>query len=285
MSASLNLPERLSDGAIVLDGHTMADAQAHWAGEDDEMLRRFEAPRRATLDEVRGAIGRWIDGRAQGGPMFTYALRTPKGELAGGCEVRWLATHALNVSYWLYPQFRGRGLAGRAMALLLDAVTAIPGAEQIEAHVDADNAASRHVAERAGFIARGTVVDDGAWSDSKIERVRYVRRIKLRPDVRGLELDGETRCAHWRSALDIIAIKMKCCGVYYACKDCHAALAGHATQVWPRGEWGEKAVLCGACGTELSIRQYLDCADTCPSCGAQFNPSCRNHHPFYFEAV
>ena len=40
-------------------------------------------------------------------------------------------------------------------------------------------------------------------------------------------MDAETRCVHYRSALDIIAIKMACCGVYYACKDCHAALADH----------------------------------------------------------
>jgi uncharacterized CHY-type Zn-finger protein len=104
-----------------------------------------------------------------------------------------------------------------------------------------------------------------------------------RPEIRGVGLDAQTRCAHWRSPLDIVAIKMKCCGVYYACKDCHAALAGHAIEIWPRIEWDRKAVLCGACGTELSIRQYLDSADKCPTCGAGFNPGCKLHGHFYFE--
>jgi len=105
----------------------------------------------------------------------------------------------------------------------------------------------------------------------------------MRPSVRGIDLDSETRCAHWRTPLDIIAIRMKCCGIYYACKDCHDALADHPAQVWPRNMWGEQAVLCGACNTELTIREYLECGNVCPACGARFNPGCRSHYHYYFE--
>ncbi len=108
---------------------------------------------------------------------------------------------------------------------------------------------------------------------------------KERSRIFGLDLDAQTRCAHWHSALDIVAIRMKCCGVFYACKDCHEALADHPIQTWPRGEWNEKAVLCGACGTELTINQYLDSDNRCPACGAGFNPGCRGHHHFYFESA
>jgi uncharacterized CHY-type Zn-finger protein len=104
-----------------------------------------------------------------------------------------------------------------------------------------------------------------------------------RPHVCGIDLDCQTRCAHYNSTLDIIAIKMKCCGLYYACKDCHDALANHAIEVWPRDEWDKPAVLCGACGTELSIRQYLECSNECPACQARFNPGCRSHYHFYFQ--
>ena len=55
------------------------------------------------------------------------------------------------------------------------------------------------------------------------------------PEICGMEVDAQTRCVHWRSAVDIVAIKMACCGVYWACKDCHEALAGHAIAVWGRG--------------------------------------------------
>lgn len=101
--------------------------------------------------------------------------------------------------------------------------------------------------------------------------------------VRGINVDEATRCAHWHSARDVIAIKMRCCGEYYACYECHAALAGHETAVWPREEWGTRAVLCGICGGELTIREYLASGYRCPACGAEFNPGCRNHHHLYFE--
>jgi uncharacterized CHY-type Zn-finger protein len=107
----------------------------------------------------------------------------------------------------------------------------------------------------------------------------------MRPDVRGVALDAETRCAHYRSALDIIAIRMRCCGVYYACRECHDELAGHAPQVWPKADWDQPAVLCGACGLELSVHGYLACESQCPACQAPFNPGCSNHHHLYFERL
>ena len=33
----------------------------------------------------------------------------------------------------------------------------------------------------------------------------------------------------------------------------------------------------------MRIREYLACENTCPGCGARFNPGCRNHYSFYFE--
>jgi uncharacterized CHY-type Zn-finger protein len=103
-----------------------------------------------------------------------------------------------------------------------------------------------------------------------------------RPVVRGVDLDPHTRCAHWHSDLDIIAIRMRCCGTYYACRDCHDALADHPARVWPVDEFDAPAVLCGACGTELSVRTYLGCDSRCPACAAGFNPGCHTHRHLYF---
>jgi len=105
---------------------------------------------------------------------------------------------------------------------------------------------------------------------------------ETRPPVTGIGLDCQNRCAHYSSALDIISIKMRCCGIYYACKDCHEALAGHPAEVWPPDEWDQPAVLCGACGKEITTAEYFACANECPGCHARFNPGCRNHYHFYF---
>ena len=100
--------------------------------------------------------------------------------------------------------------------------------------------------------------------------------------VRGVDLDAQSRCAHYHGAADIVAIKFMCCGVYYACTDCHAALADHPAQVWPADRWDERAIRCGACASTLTIATYLDGTPACPVCGAGFNPRCRSHHHYYF---
>src|SRR3712207_3911582 len=102
-------------------------------------------------------------------------------------------------------------------------------------------------------------------------------------DVLGVDIDAQTRCAHWHSDLDVIAIKFKCCGEFYACFDCHQELSGHVPEVWSRDERAERAILCGACKAVLSIDEYLACASACPVCGAAFNPGCAKHYHLYFE--
>jgi uncharacterized CHY-type Zn-finger protein len=105
------------------------------------------------------------------------------------------------------------------------------------------------------------------------------------PSVRGVNLDSQTRCEHYHGPTDILAIKMKCCSIYYACKDCHAVLSDHNIEVWPEIEWNQQAILCGGCGTELTIHQYMQSESCCPACNERFNPGCRNHHRFYFQEL
>jgi len=105
-----------------------------------------------------------------------------------------------------------------------------------------------------------------------------------RDAVHGLELDPQTRCRHWHGPTDIVAIRFRCCRLYYACHDCHAALADHEAQVWAANEFDQPAVLCGACGAQHSIAEYLACNAKCPACGAAFNPRCSLHHRLYFAA-
>lgn len=101
--------------------------------------------------------------------------------------------------------------------------------------------------------------------------------------LRGVAVDAETRCRHWDSDVDVVALKFACCETYYPCFECHEESADHDPERWPRDRFDEPAVLCGVCREELTVDAYLSCGDSCPSCGAAFNPGCREHHHLYFE--
>ena len=115
------------------------------------------------------------------------------------------------------------------------------------------------------------------------EATRLGARVERDVRVVGIDVDAQTRCAHYHSPLDVVALKFKCCGVWHPCIDCHRALADHAPLPWPMAERSAEAVLCGMCGSRMSIAAYLDCANACPHCGAAFNPGCAAHHHLYFE--
>lgn len=102
--------------------------------------------------------------------------------------------------------------------------------------------------------------------------------------VHGVELDEQTRCRHWHGPTDVIAIRLPCCGRYYACHECHSALEDHDASPWPRARFDEPAVRCGVCHAELSSAEYFACGYVCPRCGAPFNPGCATHHHLYFES-
>jgi uncharacterized CHY-type Zn-finger protein len=102
--------------------------------------------------------------------------------------------------------------------------------------------------------------------------------------LKGKLIDDQTRCIHYQSALDIIAIKFKCCDTYYPCYECHAEEAGHKAQTWSKEEYNTSAILCGNCKTEMSINAYLQSNNQCPSCNANFNPKCSKHYHLYFES-
>ncbi|HEX7066429.1 MAG TPA: CHY zinc finger protein [Bacillales bacterium] len=102
-------------------------------------------------------------------------------------------------------------------------------------------------------------------------------------EVKGSEVDRKTRCKHYKTEQDIIAIKFSCCGIYYPCYQCHEAHSDHPARPWNKESFNEKAVLCGNCGQELTIMQYLHAHSSCPYCHADFNPGCRNHRHLYFQ--
>ncbi|WEG10817.1 CHY zinc finger protein [Pullulanibacillus sp. KACC 23026] len=102
-------------------------------------------------------------------------------------------------------------------------------------------------------------------------------------NVVGVGVDSETRCSHYHTEKDIIAIKFKCCETYYPCYLCHEACADHPAEQWQVDERHVKAILCGHCGEELTIEAYLNSGSRCPTCQSSFNPNCQLHYHLYFK--
>ena len=154
----------LSDGVIILTGYTDDDIADHLAGEDEETARRFGWwPQKSTEDGVRDAFRRWSDSWQTAGPIRTFATRdAATSQLLGGCELRLQPDGSAHVSYWTSAGERKRGYATRALALLLRYGNSI-GLTRFEAHIAADNLASRRVSEKVGFRCIGRFTDeDGA---------------------------------------------------------------------------------------------------------------------------
>ncbi|ODV78858.1 uncharacterized protein CANTADRAFT_53825 [Suhomyces tanzawaensis NRRL Y-17324] len=105
--------------------------------------------------------------------------------------------------------------------------------------------------------------------------------------VYGRVVDSHTRCFHYHTELDIIAIKFRCCGDYYPCYQCHdeATREHHEPMRWAPHELDHaKVVLCGQCYSELTFRQYAGGPSaSCIRCSAGFNPKCALHYHIYFD--
>jgi [ribosomal protein S5]-alanine N-acetyltransferase len=129
---------------------------------DDEYLRPWSAMGddlegwlRREIGETRGpsrAICLPDDDRALG----RVALRLP--EFASGavrCDgVREADQPAGELSYWLVPEARGRGLAYAAVRLMMVSVVAGTGLRSVALDIEAGNLASERLAERLGAESR-----------------------------------------------------------------------------------------------------------------------------------
>lgn len=103
--------------------------------------------------------------------------------------------------------------------------------------------------------------------------------------LRGVQVDRETRCAHYDGTQDVIALRFPCCDVYYPCFKCHRETTSHEAVRWPPDRRHERAILCGRCCKSLQITQYLQSPDECRNCETGFNPDCAAHHDRYFAFI
>jgi len=171
------VPPILSDGVVLLDRHTDADVDAHVAGEDGKQARRFGwYPARSTAEGVRRAFEGWAHDWSSNGATRTFALRDAScGVLAGGVQVRPRESRVGQLSYWVFPPFRGRGFATRGLCLVSAWSFAELSLERLELHIEPDNEASRGVARAAGFVEEGLLPEHEKIGELFRDMILYSR--------------------------------------------------------------------------------------------------------------
>src|SRR5689334_6799683 len=97
-------------------------------------------------------------------PDITHRAITCDGELVGSAASFVMDGHR-EVTYWVDRAMWGRGIATRALALLLELVPDRP----IYARAASDNVGSLKVLARAGFMPIGTEVSFAAGRNAEIE--------------------------------------------------------------------------------------------------------------------
>ncbi|MEL5957436.1 GNAT family N-acetyltransferase [Streptomyces sp. CLV115] len=166
---------KLSDGVITLSPLRLDDVQAHLAGEDELLVRWLNGgpgTREGIEAYFRHCREQWDTAR----PLRAFGIRMgADGVLAGTIDLRFagegLAPGQVNVAYGLYPSWRRRGLATRAV-LLASQYAANEGGGEAVIQVEPDNPASAAVAQRAGFTpGKPTRSKDGTRLD------RYIRNL------------------------------------------------------------------------------------------------------------
>ncbi|MGW4401105.1 GNAT family N-acetyltransferase [Amycolatopsis nivea] len=160
------MPSSGRDGDLALSPLHPDDAEAHFAGEDPELIRWLNGGP-GTLAGTREYFRHCQEEWASGGPLRAFGIRV-NDVLAGTADLRFSGEHLapgeVNVAYGLYPAWRGRGFATRAVALAVR-YAADEGAKRAVIKVEPENASSGAVARRAGFALSGRVVEDGTVLD------------------------------------------------------------------------------------------------------------------------
>ncbi len=140
----------LSDGVVLLRAWRVDDAEWYASvAANDELIQRFttESPT-VTAKEVRSAIVELLAGPIGAAGFLVADAAT--GERLGNIALTHDGREG-DVSYWLAPEARGRGVATRALRMLSSWAFTTLGLSRLRLWAHTDNRPSRAVAERAGF--------------------------------------------------------------------------------------------------------------------------------------
>ena len=170
-ASSDSVPDQptLQDGDVAIRPWRFDDVDAARLQHDEEIAYWFGFDGVVPSAETqRTAIERWHADYADGRTRVSFLVEH-RGEVAGTVEVR-RGEHDTGLLSWaVFPQHRGFGVASRAVRLLIDYAFAEMGLHRVSAEVEPGNIASLRTASRAGLrregIRRGAAVTRGERHD------------------------------------------------------------------------------------------------------------------------
>lgn len=152
----------------------LADADALVAAFEDPAIRHWHMRRIESPDEALEWIAGWTDRwEAETDAGWAVADRGT-GELVGQAALRSanLTFGYAQITYWVVPAARGRGVASAAAREVAAWAFEDVGLHRLTIHHSVQNEASCRVAERAGFPMEGTMrsalLHDDGWHDMHV---------------------------------------------------------------------------------------------------------------------
>jgi RimJ/RimL family protein N-acetyltransferase len=107
--------------------------------------------------------------------MRTFSLETPADwfgylvveaesqQMVGTCSFKGPAVdHAVEIAYFTFPGFEGRGIGTAMAGFLLERAVHLPKVRAVIAHTAAETGASTHILEKSGFTRIGEAFEEGA---------------------------------------------------------------------------------------------------------------------------
>ena len=148
-------PVLLTDGVISLRRLELADGPAHLAGEDEAMAAYLSGGK-SSEETVRAYIEQSLTDWRNGGPrrafgIFSCADSSLIGSVEANLSLPTLKPGQVNISYGVFSEWRGQGIALRAVHLLCAYLRTATDAQEAIIRVAPTNHASAKVAVKAGF--------------------------------------------------------------------------------------------------------------------------------------
>lgn len=159
-------------GDVTIRRRRAEDLEMDLTGRDDEHVRWLWQPSEIdqweamTTFERRAHVRSWLaDVRDTfgNGPRWTFSVDVADAASVGGVDVNLASDHAppgeANISYWIHPAFRRRGIAPVAVRLALQFLRDHTGTRRAHIIVDPDNRLSLAVAAALGATAGAMTLD------------------------------------------------------------------------------------------------------------------------------